>query len=265
MRSYHDRLLHERKTNSTMVTLSSRLSQSPGNLEGNCEEKGLKSHGSDACTETEFEDQPRFGVKIERKELQFSRAEEQNRATSEGTKATSVLPKRLLLTAGSPRTSSTVLPPRSTANPKKRTHKDHFSETMVWSEPATRAIPFIDFNSTVRTTVIHVEEAFSPSHILRPSVGGYAGLPPRTSPRTKRLSMPFHHHHAVRQSSMGPEGSQSPLLPEDRLEEGLPRRLQPDNRPLWKYRGLSLRTTAVFDIRPIVAWKKRMDLAFSPS
>jgi hypothetical protein len=44
-------------------------------------------------------------------------------------------------------------------------------------------------------------------------------------------------------------------------EEALPRKMQA-GRTMWKYRGLSLNTTAVFDIRPILTWKKRMDEVF---
>lgn len=256
MRNYHEKLINERKTVSTMPTPASRFSQSP-------HEKDpismLKSHGSDACTETDFEELIRLGKSGERKEVSKQEVNA-NSVIPEQPKPLPVVPRRLLVTAGSVRTSVSTLSSKPSES-KKRRLKERFSETMGWSEPATRAFPFIDFSSAVRTTVVHVEEAFSPSRILRPAGGFYTRLPPRTSPRTKRIGLPGCSSHPTAKPYPIPSISQSPLLPEDMCEEALPRKMQA-GRTMWKYRGLSLNTTAVFDIRPILTWKKRMDEVF---
>lgn len=245
MRSHHEKLLNERKTGSTLPSPGSRFSQSPGR------NSVLKSQGSDACTETDFEEQ----AKVARKEL-ITQAIDPSFMIPEQSKLLSVGPRRLLVTAGSVRTSESTV----SAKAGGRRRKGRFTETVGWSEPATRTVPFIDFSSAVRTTVLHVEEVFSPSHILRPAVGFYSSLPPKTSPRTKRIPLPVSSSHPSTKpysATLPP----SPLLPEDVFEEALPKKLQ-FGRTMWKYRGLSLNATAVFDIRPILTWKKKLDEAF---
>lgn len=250
MRNHHEKLLNERKTDSTLPSPVSRFSQSPGERERS---SILKFQGSDACTETDFDDQTKVG----RKEPQFTQTIDPTLVIPEQWKPLPVGPRRILVTAGSVRTSVSTL--SSKAGGRRR--KGRFTQTVRWSEPATRTLPFIDFNSTVRTTVQHVEEVFSPSHILRPAAGFYSSLPPKTSPRTKRISLPASSSRPTSKPCALTSLSQSPLLPEDVFEEALPPKLQ-IGRTMWKYRGLSLNTTAVFDIRPIITWKKKLDEAF---
>lgn len=245
MRQYHQRLFTVTKPSSTLATPASRLSPDLLRREGLPTQHVRQ--GSDACTETDFDQHLRFGIQIEKKS-RFGSVLHPELITTENCAQTSTVPRRLLATAGNARPS--VLPLSSKA-PKRHNRKECFSETVEWSEPVTRTIPLIDFNSTVRTTVVHVEEAFSPSHSPRSSLGFYSSFPLKTSPRTKRLPLSLFAHRASK-----PPVSPTPFLPEDKGVEGLLHKAQFE-RTMWQYRGPSLKTAGVFDPRPIAALQRR--------
>jgi len=250
MRLYHKRLFTVKKPASTLTTPASRLSPDLFSSEGLPGKTQHARQGSDACTETDFDQQLRFGIQVEKKH-RLGSVLHPELITTEHCAQTSTVPRRLLATAGSTRPSVLAL---STPAPKKRNQKERFSETVQWPEPVSRTIPLIDFNSAVRTTVVHVEEAFSPAHSPRSSLGFYCSFPLKTSPRTKRLPLSLFTHRP----------SQPPIpQSEDRGDEGLLRKAQFE-RTMWQYRGQNMKTAGVFDPRPVAALHRRFPPLLPP-
>jgi hypothetical protein len=241
MHLHHKRLITDRKPVSQLPTPASRLSPGPGDVE----ESGHKRQGSDACTETDLDGQFRFGILIERKRNSVGNTLPKEVIRLKDAEGGT---RRLLFTAGSPRNPTIAL---SSKGPRMRKKREMLSETLDCEKPAARTIPFIDFNSTVRTTVVHVEEAFIPSRTLRSSLGFYSGFPLRTSPRTKRLPLSAFSHKP------SPLPPQSPFPSNNLLEEGQPRSTPITDRSMWQYRGPAL-PTSIFDPLPIATLRKRL-------
>ena len=265
MKAYHERLVNERKTSSALTSPSSHATPTElikhlrvTSVDASLHSEEHTTRAADASTETDFEPRPSFGIRIEKRESVPEVLMNQVTLIPEIVKKPPTAHRSVLVTAGSVRQSGMSLTGGKMGTRKESDEK--FATGILWAEAATRCMPIIDFNSTVRTTIVHVEEAFSPKGMLRPVhvTGFYSRLPPRTSPRAKRIHL---HSSSPRPptKSKAMRMVDSPLLPEDVYEEVLPK--VPPVSTMWKYRGKVAPTgaTSIFDIRPIIAWKARLD------
>lgn len=264
MKAYHERLLHERKTASTLTTASSRASPTEfgsrhlkaASIDAANRSEEINSRAADASTETDFDPKQPLSVRVEKRDFPAEVTLNPSFVIPEAPKVPRTAPRRLLVTAGSVRSNGLSM------TSKLESSKEQFVSNSVWAESTTRCMPIIDFNSTVRTTIVHVEEMFSPRRLLRPAAvsGFYSRVPPKTSPRTKRIRL--HSLSPKPPKEVNVRASESPLMPEDIYEEVLPKQIPPVST-MWKYRGKVVPsvTASIFDIRPIIAWKARLDAA----
>lgn len=154
---------------------------------------------------------------------------------------------RLLRTAGNCRNSKEKLLWRVNRDAK-------FSEEEGWSRVTT--LQNLDIAIPPKTSISHIEEIYSPQRKARFRDRKVIAKSSKKPDKELLCKAPIR-RLSPKKSLRSPH--ESPQLPEDACEDALPRNFL-QIRNLWKYRNHSSpRSLSIFDIRPILTLKARMD------